>query len=138
MLRSFPGASRVARTPQHHSSPPARSCQQSFLRGWRWLARTQERDRLVPLVEIKQAAQGLAARAVELRIVLHDSQRLVARLGNQLGMDLRARDAIAGQSALPDPEHVAFAAQLQIFLSDPKSIGRLADGAQPRLRHLAK
>ena len=67
--------------------------------------------RLVALVEIQQAAQRFAARAFELRVFLQDAQRLVACLRDQLGVDLGARDPVAGQAALPRAEHVAFAAQ---------------------------
>ena len=43
-------------------------------------------------------------------IALHGAQRLVARLCDQLPVHLGARDPIAGQAALSDAEHVAFAA----------------------------
>ena len=86
----------------------------------------------------KAAPQRLAALALQFRIVLHDPQRLVARLRDQLGVDVGAGDAIAGQAALADAEHVAFAAQFQILLGNPKAVGGLADHLQPRLRHLAE
>ena len=75
---------------------------------------------------------------MQLRIVLHDAQRFVARLRDQLPVHLGARDAIAGQAALPDAEHVAFAAQPQILLRDPEAVGGFADHLQPRLRHFAQ
>ena len=45
--------------------------------------RADQRDRLVALEQIEQAAQRLAALARKLRIVLHDAQRLVPRLRDQ-------------------------------------------------------
>ena len=70
-----------------------------------------QRHRLVALEQIEQAAQRLAALALQFRIVLHDPQRLVARLRDELAMHFGPRDAVAGQAALPDAQHVAFAAQ---------------------------
>src|SRR4051812_31149381 len=104
----------------------------------RYLPRADQRDRLVALEQIEQAAQRVAAGAVELRIVLHDAQRLVARLRDQLRMNLAARDAVAGQAALPDPEHVAFAAQPQILFCDPEAVAGLPDDVEPRLGQRAE
>src|ERR1700755_2675221 len=81
--------------------------------------RANQRDRLVALEQIKQTAQRFAAVALEFRIVLHDAQGFVAGLGDELAVYLGARDAVTGQAALPVAEHVAFAAQLQIFLGNP-------------------
>src|SRR5207249_11434975 len=84
-------------------------------------SRADQRDRLVALEQIEQAAQRLAAFAAEFWIVFHDAQRLVARLGDELAMHVGSRDAIAGQAALADAEHVAFAAEFQILLRDPEA-----------------
>src|ERR1700730_11648231 len=70
-----------------------------------------QRYRLVALEQIEQTSQRLAALSLQPRIVLHDAQRLVASLGDELAMHVGTRDAIAGQAALPDAEHVAFTAQ---------------------------
>src|ERR1017187_2273884 len=61
---------------------------------------TNQRQRFVAFEQIEQGAQRLAARTRQLRIVLHDAQRFVARLGDELGVDVGAGDAIAGQPAL--------------------------------------
>jgi len=42
--------------------------------------RPDQRQRLIALEQVEQAAQRLAARALKLRIFLHDAQRFVARL----------------------------------------------------------
>jgi hypothetical protein len=68
-------------------------------------------DGFVALEQIEQAPQRLATFALQSRIVLHDTQRLVARLGDQLGVHVGASDAIAGQAALPYTKDVAFATQ---------------------------
>src|SRR4051812_26768722 len=102
------------------------------------LAGPDQRHRLVALVQIKQTPQRLAALALELRIVFQNAQSLIARLRDQLAVDLGARDAIAGQAALADAEHVAFAAQLQILLGNPKAVSGLADHVETGLRHLAE
>src|SRR5665213_2049316 len=75
------------------------------------LPSSDQRYRFIAFVEIEQAAQRFAALAFELRIVLQDAQRFVARLRDQLAMYLGARDAVAGQAALPDAQHIAFTAQ---------------------------
>src|SRR5712672_662598 len=77
------------------------------------LPRPDQWQRFVALEQIKQGAQRLAARALKLRIVLHDAQGFVARLRDQLAVHVGARDAIAGQAALPHAKHVAFATQFQ-------------------------
>src|SRR5215470_2575029 len=53
----------------------ARFCQQSLSRCLvsAFSPRAEEGDGLVALVEIKQAAQRLAARSLESRVVLHDA-----------------------------------------------------------------
>ena len=62
--------------------------------------RPNQRHRFIPLIQIQQTPQRFAAVTLELRIVLHDPQRLVAGLRDQLGVHVGAGDAIAGQAAL--------------------------------------
>src|SRR5262249_1990492 len=80
------------------------------------LARANQRNGFLALEQIEQAAQRFAALAPQLRIVLHDAQRLVARLRDQLGVHVGAGDVVARQAALAHAEDVALAAQPQIFL----------------------
>ena len=72
---------------------------------------------------IEEQPQSLAARAFEPGILGHDLARLVAR-------QRRARspcadkigEAIVRQAGLLRAEHLALAAQAQIFLGDPKPV----------------
>src|ERR1700722_14969727 len=112
----------------------ADSCKRNRCR----LPRADQRDRLIALEQIEQAAQCLAAVALQFRIVLHDAQRLVTRLRNELAMHVGARDAIAGQAALSYAEHVAFAAQFQVFLGNPEAIGGFPDDLEACFRHLVQ
>src|SRR5689334_17700740 len=68
-----------------------------------------QRQGLVPVEQIEQATQCLPTCAVEVRIVLHDAQCFIARLDDELSMNGRARDPVAGEAALPDAKHVALA-----------------------------
>src|SRR5882757_7974528 len=104
----------------------------------RSLPRPDQRDRLIAFVEIQQTPQRFAALALQLRVVLHDPQRLVARLRYELAMDVGARDTVAGQAALPDAEYVAFATQFQVFLGNPEAVGGFPDHFQTRRRHLVE
>src|SRR3569833_3575774 len=52
------------------------------------LSRREQRDSLVAFVLIKQATQRLAVRPLQFRSLIEDAQRLVARLGDELGMHL--------------------------------------------------
>ena len=97
-----------------------------------------QRNRLIALEQIEQTTQRLAARAGQSGIVLHDAQRFVARLGDELGVHIGARDPVAGQAALPDAQHIAFAAQFQIFLGDAKAIGGFPDDPEPRRLHFVE
>src|SRR4051812_19013490 len=49
--------------------------------------RPNQRDRFIPFIQVEQTPQGVALVALELRIVLHDAQRLVARLRDQLAVN---------------------------------------------------
>src|SRR5947207_11660978 len=102
------------------------------------LSRSDQRQGFVALEQVKQAAQRLAARALKLRIILHDAQRFVARLRDQLAVHVGARDPIAGQPALSYAEHVAFAAKFQIFFGNPEAVGGFPDRLQPRPGHLVE
>src|SRR5438034_10461290 len=73
--------------------------------------RADQRQGFIAFEQVKQAAQRFAARALKLRIILHDAQRFVARFRDQLAVHVGARDPIAGQAALSYADHVAFAAQ---------------------------
>ena len=53
-------------------------------------------------------------------------------------MQLRQRDLKAGQAALPRAEHVAFAAQAQIFFGNAEAIFGFAQNGKPRLGGFAK
>src|SRR5690348_12578090 len=100
--------------------------------------RAHQRQGLVALEQIEQAAQGTAARARQFWILLHDAERLVAGLRDELAVYLGSRDPIAGKATLPDAQHITFTAQLQILLGDAKSVRRFPDHAQPCFRDFAK
>src|SRR6476659_10473936 len=61
------------------------------------LSRADQRQGFVAFEQIKQAAQRFAARTRQLRIFLHDAQRMVARLCDELAVHVGARDTVAGQ-----------------------------------------
>src|SRR5262249_10586794 len=83
-------------------------------------------DRLVTSEEIEQAAQRLATRRGERRIVRQHELGVVARCLDQFAMQLDARHPKARHPRLARAEHVAFAAQAQILLGDAEAVLRFA------------
>ena len=63
---------------------------------------------------------------------------VVARGAEKLAVHLEPGDAEAGHAALPGAEHVAFAAQPQIFLGDAEAVVGLAHDREPRLGGFAE
>ena len=53
-------------------------------------------------------------------------------------MNVRAGDAIARKAALPGAEHIALAAQFQIFFGNPEAVGGFTNDLQPRCGHLVE
>src|SRR6185437_15669858 len=100
--------------------------------------RPDQRDRLVLAEQIEQLPQRLAALAGQRWIACEDQLRVVARGAEIFAVQLRARDAEAGQAALPRAEHVAFAAQPQVLLGDAEAVLGLAQDRKPCLRRLAE
>src|SRR6516162_10691819 len=70
-----------------------------------------QRNGLVALEQIEQAAQRFAARTRQSRVFPHDAEGLVARLADELGVYVRTRDAVTGHAALPHAKHIALAAK---------------------------
>src|ERR1700730_15857863 len=88
-----PSPARVAMTSTAREDSRSR-----FNRDNERCAGPDHRHRLVPLEHIEQTPQRLVALALQRLIVLHDAQRLVASLGDELAMHVVTRDAIAGQA----------------------------------------
>src|SRR5712691_12163255 len=101
-------------------------------------ARPNEADRLVALEQIEQVAQRLPARRGERRIAREDERGVVARRPDQLAVHLDARELEPGQAGLAGAEHVAFAAQPEVFLGDAEPVLALAHDGEPRLGGVAE
>src|SRR5260370_11016466 len=102
------------------------------------LSRPDQPDRVVTSEEIEQAAQRLAARRGERRVARQHELGVVARRLDQLAMQLDARHLKAWHPGLARAEHVAFAAQAQIFLGDAEAVLSLAHDRQSGLGGLAE
>src|SRR5262245_40785171 len=83
---------------------------------------TEQPDRFVAREQIKKLAQRLTARRTKFRIAVEDEGGVFARRAQELAVHFEPRDAKTGQAALPRAEHIAFAAQSQIFLGDAEAV----------------
>src|SRR4051794_36920822 len=101
------------------------------------LARADEPDRLVALKQIQQIAQGLSARRSKRGIALHHKPRIIARRTDELRMCLDAHDAKSRHPGLARAEHVALAAQLEIFLRNAEPVLGIAHDVEASLSCLA-
>src|ERR1700737_4167272 len=98
----------------------------------------QKPYRLAALENIEEQPQRLAMRAFQPGIFLDDFARFVARQVQQRSMRGKISEAKTRQAGLLRAEHLAFAAQAEVFLGDAKPVLRLAHDRDPRLGRLAK
>ena len=98
----------------------------------------QKPYRFAALENIEEQPQRLSPRAFEPGILRDDLACFVAREAQQRPMRGKISEAKTRQAGLFRAEHLAFAAQAQVFFGDAKPVLRLAHGRDPRLGALAK
>jgi hypothetical protein len=102
------------------------------------LPRAQKSYRFAALKNVEEKAQDLAARPLEPGILGNNSPCFIARRRKQRPMGRKIGQAESGQAGLFRAEHVALAAQPQVFLGNAKAVVRLAHDRNPRLGGLAE
>src|SRR5439155_19122977 len=102
------------------------------------LARADEPDRLVPLKQIHETAQGLPSGRSKRGIAFQHKSRVVARRADELGVGLDARNPKSGHARLARAQNVALAAQPQILLGNAEAIFHPAHDVEASLRGLAE